>query len=118
MKSIRFFLWANFAIGAVLSVIAQVHSEDYSSAIPTAVTRRVSLDFHTILQGNNTGFTNINCDVDNATYLVEDNQCINNQYLFNGKEKCITLYDNNYYTLMAIIITTLQHRMPICNNSK
>ena len=93
MKSIRVFLWASFAIGAVLSVITQVRSEESSSAIPVAVNRRL-LDFRTLLQENNTGSTNINCDVDNATYLVEENQCINNRYLFNGKEKCI---DGNDY---------------------
>ena len=96
MKSIRVFLWASFAVGAVLSVIAQVHSEVESSAIPVAVRRR-SFDFHIILQEDNTGSTNINCNVDNATYLVEENQCINNQHLFNRKEKCIICIDGNDY---------------------
>ena len=89
MKSIRVFLWASFAVGAVLSVIAQVHSEVESTATPVAVNRR-SLDFRIILQANNTGSTNINCDDDNATYLVDENQCINNQHLYNGNEECIT----------------------------
>ena len=92
MKSTRVFLWASFAVVAVLSVIAQVHSEDDSCAIPVAVTRRPSLDFHTLFQGNNTGSTNINCDVNNATYLVKENQCINNQHLFSGNEKCMTVH--------------------------
>ena len=83
MKSVRVFLWASFAVGIVLSVIAQVHSVDTSRAIPVVVWRRTSLDIYTILQGNNTGSNN-NCDVDSATYLVEENQCINNQHLFNG----------------------------------
>jgi hypothetical protein len=89
MKNIRVFLWASFAIGAVLSVIAQVHSEDNSrlGAIPVAVSRRASLDIYITLLGNG-----IACDVDNATYLVKENQCINNQYLLNGNEKCMILY--------------------------
>ena len=92
----RVSLWASFAVGAVLSVIAQVHSEDKSSAIPVAVTRRSSLDIRIIyiLQGNYTGSTNniINCDVENATYLVKENECINDQYLFNSNKNCMTLY--------------------------
>jgi hypothetical protein len=112
MNSIRVFLWANFAVGAVLSVIAQVHN---SSAIPVAVSRRPSLDVLTILQGNNTGSTTINCHVDNATYLVKENECINNQYLFNGNEKINACYST---TLMVIINITLYHRMLFCNNSK
>ena len=82
MKGIRVFLWASFAVGAVLSVIAQVHSE---VDIPVATSRR-SLDIK-FYQGNNTRFAT--CDVDNATYLVKENQCINNQHLFNGNEKCM-----------------------------
>ena len=91
MKSIRVFLWASFAIGTVLSVIVQVGSEVESTAIPVAVNRR-SLDFRIILQEDDTGSTHINCDNDNATYLVKENQCINNQHLYNGKEKCMTVY--------------------------
>ena len=86
MKSIRVFLWASFAVGAVLSVITQVHSEVESSAIPVTINRR-SIDVRTLLQGNNTGPTHINCDIDNATYLVEENWCINNQHLFDGNEE-------------------------------
>ena len=101
MKGIRVFLWASFAVGAVLSVVVQVHSEVESSTIPVAVIiNRRSFDVQTLLQGNNTGPTHINCDVDNATYLVEENQCINNQHLFNGNEKCMTLLqyiDLHYY---------------------
>ena len=88
MKRMRVSLQAGFAVGAVLSVIAQVHSEVESSATPVAVNRR-SFDVHTLLQGNNTGPTHIiSCYVDNATYLVEENQCINNQHLLHGNEKC------------------------------
>jgi hypothetical protein len=83
MKSIGVFLWASLAVGAVLSVIAEAHT---SSAIPVAVSRRPSFDVLTILQGNNTGSNTINCHPDNATYLVKENECINNQYLFNGNE--------------------------------
>ena len=99
MKSIRVFLWASFAVGAVLSVIAQVHSEVESSATPVTVNRR-SIDFRIILQEDDTEPTNIICDVDNATYLVEENQCINNQHLFDGNEKCMTILqyiDWQYY---------------------
>ena len=81
MKSIRVFVWASFAIGAVLSV----HSEDYFSAIPVAVNRRSSIDIYLKLQGNKT--LHGQCNVNNATYLVEDNQCVDNQYLFNGNKK-------------------------------
>ena len=90
----RVSLWASFAVGAVLSVIAQVHSEVESSAIPVAVIRRSSLDIRIIyiLQGNYTGSTNINCDVENATYLVKENECINDRYLFNSNKNCMTLY--------------------------
>ena len=87
----RVSLQASFTVGAVLSVIAQVriHSEDESSAIPVAISRRSSLDILTIIyifQGNYTGSTNINCDVKNATYLVKENECINDQYLFNSNK--------------------------------
>jgi hypothetical protein len=109
MKSIRVSLWASFAVGAVLSVLAQVHSVDNSNAIPVAVTRRPSLDIYTILQGNRTGFNT--CDVDNATYLVKENQCINDRYLSNGNEKCM-------YYIDGYEIITLHHRMLFCNNSK
>ena len=91
MKGIRVFLWASFAVGAVLSVIAQVHSVDTSRIIPVVVRRRSSLDIYTILQGNRTEVDN-RCDVDNATYLVKENQCIDNQYLSNGNEKCMLHY--------------------------
>ena len=91
MKSIRVFLQASFAIGAVLSAITQVYSEDESSAIPVVVRRRKIQDLYTILQQNNTEDTR--CDVDNATYLVNENQCINNHYLFNGNLKCMTPID-------------------------
>ena len=90
MKSVGVFLWASFAVGAVLSVIAQVHSEVESTAIPVVVSRRSSLDIK-LYQGNNNIYSNI-CDVaNNATYLVKENQCINNQYLFNGNENCMTI---------------------------
>ena len=98
MKSVRIFLWASFA---VLSVIAQVHSIDAARAIPVIVRRRTSLDIYTVLQGNRNTGSNINCDIDSATYLVEENQCINNQHLFNGNEKCMNVlhyidwHDNN-----------------------
>ena len=117
MKSVRVFLWASFAVGAVLSVIAQVHSIDTARTIPVIVRRRPSLDIYTVLQGNSTG-SNINCDIDSATYLVEENQCINNQHLFNGNEKCMNVlhyidwHDNN------IIIIYFQCRMLFCSNSK
>ena len=85
MKSIRVYLWASFVVGAVLSVIAQVHSEDETTAIPVVtVLRRPSLDFYHILQGNKTDSEQMRCDAENATYLVKENQCINNHYLFNG----------------------------------
>ena len=115
MNGISVFLWASFAVGAVLSVITQVHSEVESSAIPVALNRR-SIDVRILLQEDNTvtGSTNIICDDDNATYLVEENQCINNQHLFNGNEKCMTLY---YSTLFGIIIN-FQHRMLFFNYSK
>ena len=100
MKRMRVSLQAGFAVGAVLSVIAQVHSEVESSATPVTVNRR-SIDVRTLLiQENNIGSTSINCDVDNATYLVEENQCINNQHLFDGNEKCMTILqyiDWQYY---------------------
>ena len=93
MKSDRVqgFLWANFAVGTVLSVIAQVHSIDTARAIPVVVRRRPSLDIYTVLQGNNTITGSNNCDFDSATYLVEENQCIKNQHLFNGNKKCMTI---------------------------
>ena len=84
MKSVRVFLWTSFAVGAVLSVIPQVHSEDESSTpVTVQVTRRFFQDvYYTKLQPNNTQVTTV-CYV-NATYLVNENQCINNHYFFNG----------------------------------
>ena len=83
MKSIRVFLWASFTIGAALSVIAQAHSFDTSSAIPVAVNRRI-FDIFIELKGYDYW-----CSFDNGpeTYLVKENQCINNQRLFNGNGK-------------------------------
>ena len=78
------FLWASFAVGAVLSVIVKVHSEVESTAIPVAVRRRTLRDIFIALQGNKTNY--FYCNFANATYLVKENQCINNQYLFNGNE--------------------------------
>ena len=89
MKSISVVLWTSFAVGAVLSVIAQVHSQDNSSAIPVVIRRRPSLDSYTILQANKS--EDVVCDVNNATYLVKENQCINNRYLFNGNMKYMHL---------------------------
>ena len=88
MKSIRVCLWMSFAVGAVLSaVIAQVYSEDNSSAILILVNRRPSLDIYTMLHwGNET--KHMICP-NNGTYLVKENLCINNQYLFNGNVKCM-----------------------------
>ena len=79
----RLHLWASCAIGAVLSVIAQAHSEDESSAIPVGTNRRQSGDMYTILQQDKTD-VRMQCLVYNATYLVEERQCINNHYLFNS----------------------------------
>ena len=90
-NSSRVFLWASFAIGVVLSVITQVHSEAASISVPVTVTRRLSLDTYTILQGNGTG--RLVCNVDNPTYLVKENRCINNEHLFNGNQKCMILVD-------------------------
>ena len=91
MKRMRVSLQASFVVGAVLSVIAQaLHSEDYFNATPVAVNRR-SLDVRIILQEDNTRSSNINCNDDNATYLVKENQCINNQHLFDGNEECMTV---------------------------
>ena len=85
MKSIRVILWASFAVGAVLSVIAQVHSEDESSAtLVVLVSRRKMFDMYTILQQNNTELMSLNCDNENATYVVKEDQCISNHQLFNG----------------------------------
>ena len=95
MKSVRIFLWASFAVGTVLSVIAQVHCVDTSRAAPVIVRRRSSLDIYTVLQGNRTELDN-RCNVNNATYLVKENQCINNQHLYNGNENCMTVL--HYYT--------------------
>ena len=82
MKSIRFYLWTSL-VGAVVSVIAQVHSEDGQSATPAVVVwRRYSLDIYAILQGNRTEL--FGCDEENVTYLVKENQCLTNHYLFNG----------------------------------
>ena len=84
MKSTRVFLWTSFAVGAVLSMIAQVHSEDDPSATPVVTVWRRYLDIYNILQGNKT--EQFRCDIENAlpTYLVKENQCIDNYYLFNG----------------------------------
>ena len=82
----RIFLRASFAIGVVLSVIAHVQSQDASTSVPVTVMRRPSLDTYTILQGN--GTDGLVCTADNATYLVKENRCINNEYLFNGNLKC------------------------------
>ena len=94
MNSIRLLLWASFAIGAVLSsVIAQVQSEDDSSAIPVDISRRSSGDIisYTTLQQNKTEV--VNCLVDNATYLVKERQCVNNHYLVNGNlPECMTTH--------------------------
>ena len=85
MKCIRVFLWTSFAVGAVLSVIAQVHSEDKSSAtLVVLVSRRIQSDMYTILQQNGTELMPFNCDNDNATYVVKEDQCISNHQLFNG----------------------------------
>ena len=78
----RLYLWASCAIGAVLSVIAQAHSEDESSVIPMVISRRQSGDMYTTFQQDKTDVRK--CPVDNATYLVEERQCIDNHYLFNG----------------------------------
>ena len=45
--------------------------------------RRQSGDIYTTLQQDKTD-VRMQCPVDNATYLVEERQCINNHYLFNG----------------------------------
>lgn len=84
MKRIRVLLLTSSVIGTVISVIAQVHSdtEDESSAIPVIVRRRPSSDFYTILQQSTT--QDLRCDVNNATYLVKENQCISDNHLFSG----------------------------------
>ena len=93
MKSIRVFLWtlSSFAVAIVLSVIAQVHSEDESSTpVTVQVTRRFLQDvYFTILQPNDTHVTSTFCEANNATYLVNESQCINNNHLFNGNLKCM-----------------------------
>ena len=88
-NSSRDFLWASFAIGAVLSVLAHVQSQDASTSVPVTVSRRPSLDTYTILQGNRT-YGRV-CNVDNATYLVKEKRCINDEHLFNGNLKCMIL---------------------------
>ena len=86
MKSIRVILWASFAIGAVLLLIAQAHSGDESRATPVVtVWRRQSNDIYTILQQNKT--EDIHCH-SNETYLVKETQCVNNHQLFNGNLRC------------------------------
>jgi hypothetical protein len=117
MKSISAFQWESFAIGAVLSVIAQVHSEDNSSTTPVAVRRRPALDIYTVLQVNKTEVVRCHSGDDNATYLVEEKQCINNRYLFNGKEKCITTY-NILIDGKLPMISLNMYRMLFCNKSK
>ena len=90
MKSIGFYLWTSFAVGAVLSVIAQVHSEDrpsVTSVVTVMISRRLSLDIYTIHQGNNTYV--FSCNPENSTYLVKENH---SHYLFNGN-----LHEMNYY---------------------
>ena len=81
MKSIRFYLWTSL-VGVVVSVLAQVHSEDGQSATPAVVVWRRYFDIYIILQGNRT--EQFRCDDENVTYLVKENQCFTNHYLFNG----------------------------------
>ena len=87
MKSISVFLWASFAVGAMLSVMAQAHSENQSWATTTVVTvwRRQSNDLYSILQQNKTEDIHYH---GNETYLVKETQCINNHHLFNGNLRC------------------------------
>ena len=107
MKGIRVYLWTSFAVGAVLSVIAQVHSEDESSIpVTVQVTRRFFQDLYTTLQPNSTQGITMQCD-DNATYLVNESQCINNNHLFNGNLKCMIL--DSYFNLNHAISTQSVH---------
>ena len=85
MKSIRHYLLASFVFGIVLSVTAQVHSGDDSGTTPAVtvmVGRRTSFDVYT--EQNKTRQLVCN-EGGNVTYLVAENQCIDNQYLFDGK---------------------------------
>ena len=68
----------------VLLMIAQVQSEVESSAIPVIIRRRPSADIYTILLFQQNRIEDRLCPTDNATYLVKERQCINNQNLFDG----------------------------------
>ena len=59
-----------------------------SRAIPVVSNRRQSGDIYTTLQQDKTD-VRMQCPVDNATYLVEERQCINNHYLFDGNLKVL-----------------------------
>ena len=76
MKSIGVFLWASLAIGTVLSVVAQVHSDATPAVL---IRRRKPGDMY------GTTLSQQTCNDDNATYLVQENHCISNHHLFNGK---------------------------------
>ena len=65
-------------------MMVQVHSEVELSAIPVIIRRRASADIYTILLFQQNVTEDKLCPTDNATYLVKERQCINNQNLFNG----------------------------------
>lgn len=107
MKSIGLLL----ANCIVLSGMLMVHNKEDSRATPVFVRRRSFQDIYTRLLNQQNITEDAVCNVDNGTYLVTENQCISNHYLFKGNIKQI------YVPILLIYCVVPIYRVFIRNNS-
>ena len=97
MDSLGFVLLVSWLISLRSSIFVGATKDNGTEEAAVTIMRRFQ-DTYELLHGER-----LACNVDpNVTYLVQENQCISNQYLFNGEYEfyynniiCITEYNSS-----------------------